>query len=74
VKEGSTTVATFEYDGKGRRTEKTAGGVTRTYIYDVEDIVEERITGSSSDTIRYYHGADIDEPLARKNSGEVVTH
>jgi len=46
VKEGWTTVATFEYDGKGRRTEKTTGSLIRTYIYDAEDIVEERITGS----------------------------
>lgn len=74
MKEGSTTIATFEYDGEGRRTEKIAAGLTHTYIYDVEDIVEERITGSSSDTIRYYHGAGIDEPLARKNSGDVVTY
>ena len=74
VKEGSTTIATFEYDGEGRRSEKVAGGVTHQYIYDAEDIVEERITGSSSDTIRYYHGAGIDEPLARKNSSDVVTY
>lgn len=74
VKEGSTTIATFEYDGDGRRTEKAAGGITHTYVYDDEDIIEERITGSSSDTIRYYHGAGIDEPLARKNSSEVVTY
>lgn len=74
VKEGTTTIATFEYDGKGRRTEKVAAGLTHQYIYDAEDIVEERITGSSSDTIRYYHGAGIDEPLARKNSSDVVTY
>ena len=74
VKEGSTTIATFEYDGAGRRTEKGAAGVTHQYIYDAEDIVEERITGSSSDTVRYYHGAGTDEPLARKNSSDVVTY
>ncbi len=74
VKEGTTTVATFEYDGEGRRTEKVAAGVTHQYIYDAEDIVEERISGSTSDTIRYYHGVGIDEPLARKNSGDVVTY
>ncbi len=45
VKEGSTTIATFEYDGNGRRTEKFAAGLTHAYIYDVEDIVEERISG-----------------------------
>lgn len=74
VKEGTTTLATFEYDGEGRRTEKIAAGLTHQYIYDAEDIVEERITGSSSDTIRYYHGAGIDEPLARKNAADVVTY
>ncbi len=73
VKQGTTTLAAFEYDGDGRRTEKAASGLTHAYIYDAEDIVEERITGSSSDTIRYYHGGGIDEPLARKNSSDVVT-
>jgi RHS repeat-associated protein len=74
VKEGTTTLETFEYDGDGRRTEKASGGVTHTYIYDVEDIIEERISGGSSDTIRYYHGAGIDEPQARKNSSDIVTY
>jgi len=74
VKAGTTTIATFEYDGSGRRTEKVASGVTHTYVYDAEDIVEERLSGSTTDTIRYYHGAGIDEPLARKNSADVVTY
>jgi RHS repeat-associated protein len=74
VKEGSTTIATFEYDGDGQRTEKVAAGLTHRYIYDGEDIVEERISGSSSDTIRYYQGAGIDVPLARKNSSDVVAY
>jgi RHS repeat-associated protein len=74
VKEGTTAIATFEYDGFGRRTEKVAGGITRAYIYDAEDIVEERITGSSADTLRYHHGLGIDEPLARVNSASVVTY
>jgi len=74
VKEGTTTLATFEYDGGGRRTEKVAAGLTHQYIYDAEDIVEERITGSSSDTIRYHHGVGIDEPLARTNGSSVTTY
>ena len=74
VKEGSTIIATFDYDGEGRRTEKAAGGITHQYVYDAEDIVEERMSGSSSDTIRYYHGGGIDEPLARKNGSNVVTY
>jgi RHS repeat-associated protein len=74
VKEGTTTVAAFAYDGLGRRTQKTASGLSHSYVYDAEDIIEERISGSSSDTIRYYHGAGIDEPLARKTSGGAVTY
>ena len=74
VKQGTTTIATFEYDGAGRRTEKAASGVTHNYVLDAEDIVEERISGSSSDTIRFYHGMGIDEPLARKNGTDVVTY
>ena len=74
VKQGVTTLATFVYDGDGRRTEKTASGVTHTYLYDAEDIVEERLSGSTTDTVRYYHGAGIDEPLARKTSADVVTY
>lgn len=74
VKEGTTTVAAFEYDGAGRRTEKIAGGLTRVFVYDAEDIIEERISGSTTDTIRYYHGDGIDEPLARKNSSDVVRY
>jgi RHS repeat-associated protein len=74
VKEGTTTIATFEYDGSGRRTEKVAGGLTHQYVYDAEDIVEERITGSTSETIRYHHGVGIDEPLARTDGSSVTTY
>ncbi len=45
AKERSTTVATFEYGGAGRRTEKVAAGLTHQYLYDAEDIVEKRISG-----------------------------
>lgn len=74
VKEASTTIATFEYDGAGRRTEKVASGVTHTYVYDAEDIVEERLAGSGSGSTRYYHGGGVDEPLARETSVDVVTY
>jgi hypothetical protein len=37
-------------------------------------IHEARVSGSGTDTIRYYHGAGIDEPLARKSSSDVVTY
>ena len=47
----------------GPAVQKTAGGVTTTYIYDGEDIVEERL--STGDQYRYVHGPGIDQPLAR---------
>ncbi|MGH9218969.1 MAG: hypothetical protein ACRD1W_06685, partial [Vicinamibacterales bacterium] len=74
VREGTTTLATFEYDGEGRRTEKVAAGITHQYVYDAEDVVEERVSGTSSDTIRYHHGIGIDEPLARTNASSVTTY
>jgi RHS repeat-associated protein len=74
VKQGATTLATFEYDGSGRRTEKTASGITHLYLYDAEDIAEEPLSGSSSDTIRYYHGSGVDEPLASANASSVVSY
>ena len=63
VTEGLTELASFVYDGQGRRVQKTAGSVTTTYIYDGEDIVEERL--STSDKYRYVHDPGIDQPLAR---------
>jgi RHS repeat-associated protein len=74
VKQGTTTLATFEYDGGGRRTEKVAAGDTHVYVYDAEDILEERISGTNADAMRFYHGVGIDEPLARKNGSAVVTY
>ena len=74
VKQGATTLATFEYDGVGRRTEKVAAGDTHVYVYDSEDILEERVSGTNTDTVRFYHGVGIDEPLARKNDSAVISY
>ena len=72
VKEGPTTLASFVYDGQGRRAQKVSGGVTHTYIYDGEDILEERL--SSGPVYRYVHGPGIDQPLVRVNSGSVQAY
>ena len=73
VKEGTTMIAAFEYDGAGRRTEKIAAGLTHSYIYDVEDIVEERISGSTSDTIHYYLADHLGSIVQETNaSGAVI--
>jgi RHS repeat-associated protein len=67
-----TQTVTFRYDALGRRTEKTGSTTTR-YIYDLEDIVEER-DGNNVLMFRYVHGPGIDEPLARRSvvAGQTV--
>jgi YD repeat-containing protein len=54
VKEGATTLASFTYDGQGRRATKTAGGVTRTHVHDGDHVAEERLSGGG--VIRFFHG------------------
>jgi RHS repeat-associated protein len=67
VLDGGNEVVRFVYDGQGRRSQKTAAGVTRTYVYDNEDVVEERL--STGATIRYVHGPGIDQPVAKVEAG-----
>jgi RHS repeat-associated protein len=62
VLDNSSEVARFAYDGLGRRAQRVAAGVTRTYVYGGEDVIEERL--NSGGTVRYIHGPDIDQPLA----------
>lgn len=64
VKNGAE-VASFLYDPLGRRVQKIAGGVTRKFTYDGEDILREKIIGVGN--LRYIHGPGIDEPLAVEN-------
>jgi RHS repeat-associated protein len=59
---GTTDVARFTYDGEGRRQQKVADGVTRTYVHDETSIIEERVAGGA--TLRYVDGLNIDEHLA----------
>jgi RHS repeat-associated protein len=69
VLRGGVEVARFAYDGLGRRVQKTTtGGVTHQYVYDSDDILEERL--SNGPTRRYVHGPTrVDQPLARIESG-----
>jgi hypothetical protein len=49
VMSGSTTVATYAYDGQNRRTTKTTGSTVRHYYYTQQwQIVEERVGSSTS--------------------------
>jgi RHS repeat-associated protein len=66
VLSGGSEIARFVYDGQGRRAQKISGGVTRTYIYDGDNIIEERPGAAAA--IRYVHGPGIDRPLASVQS------
>ena len=67
VLEGTTEKARFVYDGSGRRVQKTAGGVLRTFVYDEADhVAEERL--STGQTIRYFRGIGTDDWLAKQES------
>jgi RHS repeat-associated protein len=72
VTQGVTELARFTYDGKGRRVQKIVGGVTRSYIYDGANIIEERL--SSGQTYDYVQGPGIDQPLAVRDQASVVSY
>jgi RHS repeat-associated protein len=67
VKQGGSTLASFTYDGNGRRATKTAGGTTTTYVYDGAQFLEER--PSAGATKRHVYGPGIDQPLAQVQGG-----
>jgi RHS repeat-associated protein len=69
VKEGANTLASFTYDGSGRRATKTAAGVTTTYVYDAADILELRLSSGASK--RFVQNRAVDRPLAEVSNGVV---
>jgi RHS repeat-associated protein len=71
VLDGGAEVARFSYDGFGRRVQKIVGGVTRTYIYAAEDIIEERLPSSA---VRHVQGPGIDTPLATVDAQGAVSY
>jgi RHS repeat-associated protein len=60
--------ATYTYDYQGRRTSKTVGGVTTTYLYDGLNLIAE----TTSTTTHSVFGPGIDEPLAVANAGAIA--
>jgi RHS repeat-associated protein len=72
VKDNGTTLVSYVYDGRGRRFQKIAGGVTRTFLYDGAQLAEERL--SSGGTIKYFDGPGIDQHLARQDQAGVVSY
>jgi RHS repeat-associated protein len=59
--------ASYTYDYQGRRTAKTVGGSTTTYLYDGLNLIHT----SGSTPADYLFGPGIDEPLAMNQSGNV---
>jgi RHS repeat-associated protein len=58
--------ASYTYDYQGRRTSKTVGGITTTYLYDGLNLLRETVGGTPAD---YAFGPGIDEPMAQYRSG-----
>jgi RHS repeat-associated protein len=74
VNQGGNTLATFAYDGQGRRVEKAAGGVTHRYVQDGIHVAEERLSGGVTGAVRYFVGLGIDEWLGRQNADSSMTY
>jgi RHS repeat-associated protein len=71
VLQGATTLASFVYDGSGKRQQKIAAGVTHTSVYDEANIVEERVSGGA--TLDYVQ-MGLDRTLAQRDQAGVVTY
>jgi YD repeat-containing protein len=56
------TVATYRYDGLGRRIEQTVNGQSTRSVYDQEDVLLE-FDGTHTLQARWLHGPGSDAPL-----------
>jgi RHS repeat-associated protein len=72
VVRGAKQMAAVTYDALGRRSTKTAAGVTTTYEYDGADIFRQ-LTGTSLSGY-WIQGPGVDEPLAFENPSGVLTY
>ena len=62
-------VASYRYDGLGRRIEKDVGGVITRYVYDGANILLE-FDGANALQARYSHGDQSDQPLVQERGGQ----
>ncbi len=70
VKDGSTTVATYRYDGLNRRVTKTTGSDTRHYYYtDQWQIIEERLNSSTTADRQFVWGVRYTDDLVLRDRG-----
>jgi RHS repeat-associated protein len=59
--------ANYYYDYRGRRFQKTIGGVTTTFLYDRSNLIRD-VTGST--TTDYLFARGLDAPIAMSRAGE----
>ncbi|MGH8525570.1 MAG: RHS repeat domain-containing protein, partial [Gammaproteobacteria bacterium] len=64
VRQGGTTIASYEYDAFGRRKQKVVNGVTTRFVYDGQNFVQERDAGNAV-TANVLTGLGLDEVYAR---------
>jgi RHS repeat-associated protein len=59
-------LAQYKYDALGRRTEKNSGGLTVSYFYDGDRVIEESI--NSGQVAVYVYGQGVDEIVMAENT------
>lgn len=65
IKQGSAVLASFQYDASGRRSNKTLGGITTSFLYDGPNAVQE-MQGAAVNPI--LTGLGVDERFARNEA------
>ncbi len=68
VRESGTTIATYAYDGLGRRISKTVAGETTRYVYDGDRVIEEQSDDGTMER-QFVYGIGIDDVLQMRANG-----
>jgi RHS repeat-associated protein len=64
VKQGVTVIGDYQYDAFGRRRQKTVSNITKQFLYDGQNLVQE-LNGAGSATANLLIGLELDELYAR---------
>jgi RHS repeat-associated protein len=65
VKQGATVVSSYSYDAVGRRTSKTLGAATTSYLYDGVNAIKETTGSSTADLL----SLGVDQVFSRSETG-----
>lgn len=68
TRSGVTTVASFAYDGAGRRARKVVGATTSHYLWDGDDLLVE-LDGSGNRVAEYVYYDGVDQPHSMRRGG-----